>query len=605
MSSIAIAKALREHARRLSLDHTDGTVSAEQLRNAATKTQPKPDTIVEEDESIPDTTGPAPKCYKCGETGHYAYDCQVTPATSTTTSTTTTTPTAISTSSPTSTSTPTPTPTLPLDTKTIETKTSPPEIVPTATVAEHINLSDLSLDSDNDSDHEPLDLYNDISRSASENDEDDDEDDGLKDSSTYGKSLSELYATHRLRMEELKTKLIAADQQTGDDVWLLRYVLSFESVDEAVVAASLSNGWRAQSGIAEMIEEVTAGTFFKSELSKHVHKYLCCGDHGTMSQGGGPVFIVRAGLSRPSLLMDRLTKADVSYYLLAQREHMFQRCDAETRRTQTLVKGTMIIDLANASLAEIWNESRFRDVNAAVSQLSGSLYPQMTYRTVVVHPPSYFGWLYGVVSRLVSIRLTKKIVIVPTTDVFAESSFALAHLNSSEIPTFLGGPLQNFNVQPELTGDMVDLEDEWYRELVVGAMSKRAVRMTVPVAGTILRHTMSVASWDIKCTVTLHKGDVTVVEWEDSDGTPHLGTKFSSNGEQQVLIDDVMIFSKNGALTDTTIVPDCGQLVIEFDNSYSFVTSKTVKYRFDSMGGGDGDDGGTGKDASESAEHKN
>jgi hypothetical protein len=35
MSSIAIAKALREHSRRLSLDHTDGTVSAAQLSQAA------------------------------------------------------------------------------------------------------------------------------------------------------------------------------------------------------------------------------------------------------------------------------------------------------------------------------------------------------------------------------------------------------------------------------------------------------------------------------------------------------------------------------------------------------------------------------------------
>ena len=112
--------------------------------------------------------------------------------------------------------------------------------------------------------------------------------------------------------------------------------------------------------------------------------------------------------------------------------------------------------------------------------------------------------------------------------------------------------------------------------------------MTVPVAGTNFRHTMSVAAWDIKYTITLHMGDVTVVEWEDSDGTPHLGTKFSPNGEQMVLVDDFMLFAKNGAMTKITIVPDCGQLVIEFDNSYSFLTSKTVKYRFDSMGGGDG-----------------
>ena len=71
----AIAKALREHARRLSLDHTDGTVSASQLRDAAANAQEKPATIVEQSEeeeekaespvkAIPTDKA---KCYKCSD----------------------------------------------------------------------------------------------------------------------------------------------------------------------------------------------------------------------------------------------------------------------------------------------------------------------------------------------------------------------------------------------------------------------------------------------------------------------------------------------------------------------------------------------------------
>lgn len=466
----AIAKALREHARRLSLDHTDGTVSASQLRDAAANAQEKPATIVEQSEEEEEKEAESPvkavptdkaKCYKCSETGHYAYDCPHSNSESSSAETS-----AAATTSD--------TPTTPA---TSDTPASPPNMV-----AEHINLTNLSLDSES----EPPGLYNDISRSESEeedsSDDSDDSDDGDSDdgenkkskatlrkeerNSPHGKSLSMLYTKNRTRMNELTTKLNAAGQQTGDDLWLLRYVLSFEHMDDAVAAASLSNEWRAQSGIADMIEDVSKNKFFQSELAMHVHKYLCCGTHGTMKNGGGPVFIIRAGLSRPSLLMDRLTKADVSYYLLAQREKMFQRCDALSRKTNTLVKGTMIIDLENASLAEIWNESRFRDVNAAVSHLSGSLYPQMTHKTVIVNPPSYFSWLFSVISRLVTKRLTKKIIIIPKNQLFMKSYFVKQHLIMKDIPNFLGGAEDN-SVASELTGDLVHFEEEWYRDIQI------------------------------------------------------------------------------------------------------------------------------------------
>jgi len=576
MSSIAIAKALREHSRRLSLDHTDGTVSAAQLSQAAAALG-----IVEtKEESAPTPAATTKngsgkivaKCYKCGGTGHYAYACPN--ATDAATATATKTPSSSSSSAePSVTATPT--------------TTTPTTTTKKNTVAEHVDLTDVSLDREN----EPPGLYNDISRSESDNDvsSSDDEEEDNDNNHLYGQPLDELYTLHRARMDRFKTKLQTTKQHVGDDLWLLRYVLSFENIDRAVQAASLSNEWRAQVGISELIQEVSNGTFFKGHLATHVHKYLCCGTLQTSDSDGGPVFVIRAGLSRPTLLMDRLTKADVSYYLLAQREHMFQTCDHLSKQTNTLIKGTMIIDLLDVSMTEIWNDSRFRDVNAAVSQLSGSLYPQMTDKTIVVNPPSYFGWVYNILSKLVSTRLTKKVIVVPsptqgeTINLFTINSIQ-KYFTKSHLPIFLGGALNNTALLPELTGELVDLKDEWCNEILIGARSKKAIRMTVPLAGTLLRHTLSVANWDIKYTVTLHKGDVTVVEWEDSDGTPHVGTKFSPNGEQEVLVDDVMIFSQNGASTETTVVNDCGQLVIEFDNSFSFLTSKTVKYRFDQMG---------------------
>ena len=73
------------------------------------------------------------------------------------------------------------------------------------------------------------------------------------------------------------------------------------------------------------------------------------------------------------------------------------------------------------------------------------------------------------------------------------------------------------------------------------------------------------------------------MEWEDDDSTKHIGSKFSPNGETQVIVEETSVVSADGASTGSTKVPVCGQLVIRFDNSYSMFTSKTVKFRFDTV----------------------
>ena len=289
--------------------------------------------------------------------------------------------------------------------------------------------------------------------------------------------------------------------------------------------------------------------------------------------------------------MDHVSAEDAVTYFMALREQLFQRCDAETRQRKRLVKAAVVIDLAGASISQVM-ESRFREANSKASQQSGDLYPQLLFRVICVNPPSFMDWAYSLAQRVLPARLTKKVKVRSEGSTLGSSGFARRWLRAEEIPAFLGGGLPDDRMSAELTGELVEAKSS-LTEVTVGARAEKIVRVTVPVAGAALSWSVTVASKDVKLSATLHPGTVKWVEWTDARGISHCGSTFRPTGSEDdgkeegaaaelcTVMPEVTLDAVNGAMKGQFIVPSTGQVLMRFDNTYSYLTSKTVKYKFE------------------------
>ena len=116
-------------------------------------------------------------------------------------------------------------------------------------------------------------------------------------------NVDELLAAHATPIAELRASLgeLLPAQTEGstdwDDLWLLRYCLSFSLAAERVTAATKCLAWRkAHVG---MLSDAAAG----KEAPRHEEIVRLCvaSHHTTGSNADEPFYVVRAGLSSPKV----------------------------------------------------------------------------------------------------------------------------------------------------------------------------------------------------------------------------------------------------------------------------------------------------------------
>lgn len=354
-----------------------------------------------------------------------------------------------------------------------------------------------------------------------------------------------------------------------DDIYLLRYLLS-HGFDTKKCAAEISRAVEWREKHSELLQRARSGQ--PLEYDDVLRKYAVSGVHRTTTNGG-PLTIVRAGLSNAVAIMDALTYDQVLDWFMYENEKIHLFCDAATRKSRKFVKAVSIIDLKNYPLFG-GKDKQFQKATGEATKLSAFLYPQLLQCTVMINVPAVFRYAFPLVKRFFSKKTLDKLKVCPADTLDRTKNakacpFATKLVDFDDIPTFLGGECNEGigGVPNEQTRPNQVVDDDGMARITVAKRGKYEAFEEVAQGASKANWTVVVdANRGIEMSAVLK-----VPDENEEDGAKTLtlmpAEKLKSDGEISGTID----LEQSPA----------GLLVVTFDNSYTILNSKTLRYKIE------------------------
>eukprot|EP00927_Polykrikos_kofoidii_P051582 TRINITY_DN45379_c0_g1_i1.p1 TRINITY_DN45379_c0_g1~~TRINITY_DN45379_c0_g1_i1.p1 ORF type:complete len:457 (-),score=55.36 TRINITY_DN45379_c0_g1_i1:60-1361(-) len=226
--------------------------------------------------------------------------------------------------------------------------------------------------------------------------------------------LGELLVLHRAALSELKAKL-ADDLATlgqpeyADEVWILRYVLSFNGPTKAAVeAARRAMSWRQdnQALVRSARRREPPSELMADELRAIDECYVA--QYDAITQFGEPVFVQRASLCDFRRLMDCVKVDRLELWMNFMNECVWQHCEDETRRRGHFVKQINIQEMTSVPMAQ---ETRFQRALGNSSKTNDWLRPQLIARTIILNAPRWMKMGLGVAGSFMSSQSLSRVWI--------------------------------------------------------------------------------------------------------------------------------------------------------------------------------------------------
>lgn len=398
-------------------------------------------------------------------------------------------------------------------------------------------------------------------------------------------SISSLLAQHKEAVREL---MALAPPPTSpdpyciyDDLWYLRYILSFGTAKKSKEAVEWAFEFRAAPKFQKIAEICSGGTeardakILSMKVVQESKKWQVADKLDgvfTAETGGGVAVLIRAGMCDSSTMFDRVTQQDMWDMNCMQREASFQECDRLTRETGLLCKQTMFLDMADTKLSSMM-DSRQSKSHSEMSAIASKVYPQLMDKFCILNAPSWMGWLMALFSKFASKRSMEKVELFTSEEALWSSEWASKRLVRKNFPHFLGGEVPPEEISESLTGKLRQTTP--VPEITIGARSKETINVVVPLAG---RTTVDY------CVAVLARG----VEFS----ARFVPDNESTTAGVVVLREGGKVKAEAGPTKGTWAIDAQGSGVVrvQFDNGYSMLRGKTVKYSFDvnSTGGGGG-----------------
>merc|ERR1712224_999357 len=164
-------------------------------------------------------------------------------------------------------------------------------------------------------------------------------------------------------------------------------------------------------------------------------------DYHGCTKSGQPLYVIRAGISNPTALMNEMDRDVIIDWMLYKKEAGFKICDDLTRKTRVLTKVITVNDLNHVTISSL--EKRFQMVMSAVSKLSEKYYPQFLGKAIMINIPYFFYSVWSAIKPLMSAKTRAKVAIYPGNTLKDDIDTCFGEfakqLELNTLPSFAGG----------------------------------------------------------------------------------------------------------------------------------------------------------------------
>lgn len=376
-----------------------------------------------------------------------------------------------------------------------------------------------------------------------------------------------LLKEHAKQIDELQN-LVADKMPKGnwdgvvckyDEIFFLRYILSFGTAEAAVDSVLKTFAYRKDPKYTDMIKEVFEDKWKDSALAEEMWKYDCAGIMEKGQPNGGFTVVAR-GNKNSTAKWERITFEEHVMINLAYREDAFQKCDKVTRETGQLVKQVVLFDMKGVSLGQMM-DPRQSKVHQEITAMTSHWFPQLLSKMVLVNTPGWMTYVMAVFRKILPARNMDKIELYASVKDMWQSEWGSKALNKAGLPAFLGGDIPDSELADTLTGvKILKKEDEEMASLTVANRGKELVDIVIPIPNCQVNYLLSVEDKGILVSAELiQDGEKKPVEMRAP----------------------VKIKAEAGPERGVWKCDKPGKLRVTFDNSYSVLRKKTVRYQFD------------------------
>eukprot|EP00475_Leptophrys_vorax_P017108 TRINITY_DN2364_c0_g1_i1.p1 TRINITY_DN2364_c0_g1~~TRINITY_DN2364_c0_g1_i1.p1 ORF type:complete len:330 (-),score=102.86 TRINITY_DN2364_c0_g1_i1:109-1098(-) len=323
---------------------------------------------------------------------------------------------------------------------------------------------------------------------------------------------------------------------------LFRYLRGYRyDVAQAIEALERSLQWREENKIDDIKGKAEGLSQMEFPNAENAMKY---GPHmldAGFQKNGNPFSIDRSGLLDPQGFVDNVKLDDLMLYQYYNLEKKIAQISKLTKENNRFFCTSKVFDLNGLGFKHLHRQALGNmQTMLAVGQAN---YPEMIDKIFVVNAPSMFSTLWALIKPMLNPRTCAKVVVLGS----GSYDQLYEYIDPSELPVWLGG--YNLN-------DMSAAYDpkEGCADIYVRARSTETKRVPVKAGEK--------AVWDIR----ISNFDVIV----------EVTFEYADSNKKDVLVEKKKYKDAiNGELQST----EAGTLVVSFDNSYSFMTGKTVPCR--------------------------